>query len=339
LGRRQKTDKPIIEIVLEVFGIETLRFCPPIPEDNKWAGPLLRSSGRMGCEFSFGNMLIWSGPFRTELACLDDFVLTRSGPEKGRYYTYTVPAGRGDLARTLTLLEEDAWQAGREFRLFGLTPEDIPAYEALRPGVFAFAPQRDSFDYVYARKDLAGLSGKKYHQKRNHLAYFFKNNNWSYEPLTRKNLADCHALNNRWTESRGEPEGGAREINPQSESGAIALCFDHFESLGLVGGLLRVDGLPVAYTMGEPLNNNTFCTHVEKADHGVRGAYQAINQLFAEQALGAYAWINREEDLGVEGLRRAKLSYHPAFWVEKHEARHQTPLGQKARAQPAEVTA
>ena len=175
---------------------------------------------------------------------------------------------------------------------------------------------RNSFDYVYSREKLATLKGKKYHAKRNHISYFEKNNNWSFEPLTRENIADCVAMNEKWYELNVEKD----RVGIEHEREVLRMNFDHFDEIGCVGGVLRVDGEVVAFTFGERLNDNTFVTHFEKAFSDIRGAYPMINRLFAQEMLSDYEFVNREDDVGSEGLRSAKLSYHPDILLEKFVA-------------------
>jgi hypothetical protein len=208
-------------------------------------------------------------------------------------------------------------ELARPLILYGVYPEDIPLLEAACPGEFSYEPRRDTADYIYSRGDLANLAGKKYHGKRNHISRFVKENtNWTYEEISSNTMDECLEMGKRWTSKNNQrdPEGLVQE------SRALRRNFAHYDDFGLRGGLLRVSGSMVAFTVGEPLNASTFCTHFEKAYASIPGAYQMINRCFAQHTLGEYEYINREEDLGNEGLRRAKLSYYPALLLEKYLA-------------------
>lgn len=217
---------------------------------------------------------------------------------------------------------EDAHENGHPFRLHGVTKANQAALEEIMPGAFTYQPYRDGFDYIYNTQDLIALSGRKYHGKRNHIASFQKTYHWHYEPITTANIEDCMRMNAEWERENlsRNPEGISEEL------AAVDRAFDHYFELGFTGGLIRVDGRVVAYTLGEQLTENTFCTHIEKAFADVRGAYPIINREFASHALSGYAFVNREEDMGEEGLRKAKLSYYPAILLEKQEAVYREDL-------------
>ena len=199
---------------------------------------------------------------------------------------------------------------------YGLTNEEKEKIEVTFPDEYVFYPSRNSFDYIYRVSDLAGLSGKKYHSKRNHISFFKKTYNWSYEEMNSENLHECMAMNEKWFSLNvdKDPDG------IDAERAVLNLCFDNFSKFAFVGGLLRVDGEVVAFTFGEKLNDNTFVTHFEKAFADIRGAYPMINNQFALNTLKEYEFVNREDDIGSEGLRKAKLSYYPEILLEKFTA-------------------
>ncbi len=289
-------------------------FRPPVIEDKQWVDPLLRKSKKYGCEYSFGDVFIWQSVYDIRIAHHKGFFVSING---GDYPGYCCPVGEGDMAEVINDMIADADERGMKFRMFGLVPECVVQLDKLFPGRFEFEPVRDNFDYIYASEDLINLPGKKYHPKRNHISAFMRNNDWSYEPITRDNIAECIAMNAEW-------ERRNREKDPDSideELVAITRSFENFFELDFVGGLLRVSGEVVAFTFGEEMNDELFCTHVEKAFADVRGAYPMINREFAARELSKYKYINREDDTGAEGLRRAKLSYYPAILLEKFIAR------------------
>jgi len=198
--------------------------------------------------------------------------------------------------------------------MYNVTPEQFAQIEEWFPGEFQIEYDRDEADYVYEREKLVTLSGKKLHAKRNHVNKF-KNTyeNWSYETLTEENLEDCFQMALKWCSMNGcrDDQGKSSEFCVTQNSLRL------FKELELTGGILRVDGEIVAFTIGEPLCDDTFVVHIEKAYADVDGAYTMINQQFVEHECEGYQYINREDDAGEEGLRKAKLSYRPAFLVEK----------------------
>lgn len=290
-----------------------LNFHFPTLADKEWASRALGKSHFWGCEYSFGNIFLWSKAYQTKIAQYKDFLLFKSGSES---FCYGFPAGEGDLREAIDIIRDDANNCGQGFCLYGVTQTAIERLEKIMPGSFDYIPRRNDFDYIYKSEDLINLSGKKYHGKRNHIARFKRERNWEYEDITPQNIEECLAFNALWEREKGD--GVTSGLLTELEM--IDNAFKHFQTLGFIGGLLRVDGKLVAYTFGEELNPDVFDVHVEKALASVNGAYPMINREFAARRLGGYAYINREEDLGAEGLRKAKLSYYPAVLLEKYRA-------------------
>ncbi len=284
--------------------------------DRDWIVPMVKASGEMGCEYSFSNIFMWSSLYATKIARAGNFL---TAEERVHCLSFLFPAGTGsddELKDVLLELRETARREGCPFRLHRISSAGIKRLDRIFPGQFELYPNPADFDYIYRRDNLATLAGKKYHGKRNHIARFMDScPDWQFEPINENNAAECIALTREWLSSREDPDPMLL-----TELRAIHLGFDHFKELNLTGGLLRCGGKVIAYTFGEPLNDNTFVTHVEKATPDIQGAYPMINREFAANLLSGYEWINREEDLGLEGLRKAKQSYHPDILYEKYVA-------------------
>ena len=294
-----------------------LGFHRPTADDYAWAQPILHAAARMGCEFCFGNIYAWCLKYGTEIAQVGDFFVSRSRNQT----VHCMPIGQGDLRDVLALLQADAARCGHPLTLYGITAEDIPRLEAAAPGLFRIERcAQDDFDYIYRQTDLAELAGKKYHQKRNHVARFMREcPGWHYEEIIPAMLDEVLAMEKAWAaENRvRNPEGFDEELV------AFERNISKFEQFSMRGAVLRENGAGsriIAFTMGEPLSANTFCTHYEKAYADYTGTYQMINRAFAQHSLDDFEFINREEDLGHEGLRKAKLSYHPTILLEKYRA-------------------
>lgn len=184
---------------------------------------------------------------------------------------------------------------------------------------FKIEPDRNEFDYVYLAEDLINLSGRKYHGKKNHLNSFRKDfPTAEYVPITSEIIPKCRDELNRWYEIH-------RKMNPDDpficyEQAAIHDIFDNFDEFKVKGGAILLGGKVVAFTFGEKLNSDTAVIHVEKADPEVRGAYTVINQNFVAAEWSDVTFINRESDMGLEGLRQAKESYKPVKLIEKFNA-------------------
>ena len=291
-----------------------LDFKPIELSDKAWIDPLLRMGNFRGSEYTFSNNFIYRKLYHIEVARMNDYYLVRSGRD-GQPRSYLFPSGSGDAKPVIDALSADAALRGEPLVMSGVTKESAAALETLFPGRFTFEETRDHFDYIYESEKLITLSGKKLHSKRNFINRFQAEHEggWSFEAITPENIAECWSMNTRWCEQNGCGE----DPSLREELCAVRNCFENFSALGLRGGLLRVDGRVVAYTMGLPLNSDTFIVHIEKAFSDVAGAYPMINREFAAYNCADFKYVNREDDVGDEGLRRAKLSYKPAILLEK----------------------
>lgn len=282
--------------------------------DKPWVEKLLRISDFRGCEYCFANNMAWRRMYDTKITRYKDFYISLS--EQGSPY-FTFPAGGGDYREVLGEMKKYSEARGYPLVVGSVTPDKFPLFEELFPkDSYTIEADEDGWDYVYNASDLAELKGKKYHGKRNHLKKLLAAD-YSYEPLTEKDFDDCisFAVNvyNR--------DSAYDDKSKVCEQFAINTYFENFHALGLMGGVLRVGGKLAAFTIGERINSDTLGVHIEKAEASVEGAYPAVNQMFAASAGKDFTYINREEDLGIEGLRKAKRSYHPAFMIEKHIVR------------------
>ena len=185
---------------------------------------------------------------------------------------------------------------------------------------FEVVADRDNYDYVYLSEKLISLSGRKLHSKKNHLNAFRKEHpDAQFLPITDEIVTQCKLELNSWYKQHRQ-EDGTVDLFIDYERTAILEVLNNFADFGLKGGAILLDGRVVAFTFGEQLNTDTAVIHVEKADPEVRGAYPAINQGFVEYAWSGMTYINREEDMGIEGLRKAKESYKPEKLIEKFNA-------------------
>ncbi len=288
-------------------------FHTPTLADKSWVEEAFFKGQTDCCEYCFGNIYMWSDIY-------DNKILNDNGIFVSADFTdkpiFCYPIGDGDKKATIEKLIEYSKRNNIELEFFGMTEKDKEELNCFFPNQFHIHETRDFFDYVYRAEDLANLSGRKYHSKKNHASYFEKHFDWKYEPINKENIEQCLLLNAHW-------EGLNKQKNPEEitdESLAIQKALKNYFQLGFEGGVLTIQGEIVAFTFGERLNSNTFCTHVEKAYGNVRGAYQMINRELARQLKDRYEFINREEDTGSEGLRQAKLSYHPHRLIIKYSA-------------------
>lgn len=299
-----------------------ITFQTPVPADKNWVDARLASGNYRGCEYSFTNLFAWAPAYEQKIAEVDGFLTARLRGNLGCGYLW--PAGNGDLDKVLTDLEADAKERGKPFRLVCLTQRQVEELEALRPGQFAFAADRDGFDYLYEIDKLADLGGRKLHSKRNHCKHFEEANpTWTYEEMTSAALTECIEMDAEWDRRSREREGTEEAQDMTNEKKALLLAARHFEELKLEGGIIRVYGEVVAFSMGDLLSPDTFDVHFEKAYSELQGAFAMINREFARRVRQRHPevrYLNREDDMGVEGLRKAKESYYPDLMVEKHSA-------------------
>lgn len=272
-------------------------------------------SDRRNCDLSFSNLCSWRFLYDTQFAVVDNFLVFKFWA--GEQLAYMMPVGTGDLKAVLWKLIEDARKENQHFCMLGVCSNMRADLEAILPEQFTFTEDRDYADYIYLRSDLSTLKGKKFQAKRNHINRFRNTYpDYEYTPITPDRIQECLDLEAEWCKVNNcdQQEGTGNERR------ALIYALHNFEALGLTGGILHVNAKIVAFTFGMPINHETFGVHVEKADTSIEGAYAMINYEFANRIPEQYIYINREEDLGLEGLRKAKLSYQPVTILEKYMA-------------------
>lgn len=264
------------------------------------------------CDFSFFNLCAWHFSNESSFAEIGNSLVIRFRTKDNRLI-YLMPIGAGNLTEILPLLEEEAAAEGQPLRLQGDYPRMRTELEKYYPTLFEYTVHREYADYVYRRSDLTGLKGKNYQPKRNHINKFLKEYDYTYTPLTPDMLPLCLEFESKWCMEHDYME----QESLKEERKALTFGIRHYEILGLSGGAIWVDGEMAAFTFGSPINNETFDINAEKANIRIDGAYSMINKEFAAHLPEQYIYIDREEDLGIPGLRQAKLSYHPIFLTEK----------------------
>lgn len=265
------------------------------------------------CEHCFANNYLWQSIYPAEIAEFDGCISVRFWDDADLYYDF--PAGKGDKHRAMERIL--SWTDRQEtLRFYGLLKEEVELLEQWYPNRFIISAERDVYDYLYETKRLTELPGKKLHGKRNHIHRFKENPDWRYESLNADNWQACIKMNHLWKRKRADKWDAEME----EEYRVVNQALQQFEELGIVGGVLWIGNQVVAFTMGEPLGGDTFAVHFEKAFPEVQGAYPMINQQFVEHECQSYRYINREDDAGTEGLRRAKMSYGPDILLEKYLA-------------------
>lgn len=290
-----------------------LDFRPITPEDKPAYEAALATEEERGCEFSFANLFLWG---RQKLAWVNGQVVLFSQFDRKSVYPY--PIGAGDKRAALDAILSDAEARGIPCRITGMSEANAESLRALYPERFRFHCDEGSFDYVYDINDLADLPGKKYHAKRNHLSRFLEAcPDYTVEPLSDSNLEAAREMIRDWYATREAEDPNADFL---MERAAIDRALRHHRELELEALLLRNGDRVLAFTAGSRLSHDTFDVHFEKACTDVQGAYAAINREFARYIREKHPdvrYLDREEDMGIEGLRRAKQSYRPIRQIRK----------------------
>ena len=207
-------------------------------------------------------------------------------------------------------------EKGEKFSIRLLPLHMIDIIKAACPGEMKYIEDRPNYDYIYKRQDLIDLKGREYHSKKNHLNYFHNNFEYKYVKLTSDMTDDAMAFIGEFNIRKDIPEHEMALLKMEEE--AMHDVFLNIEKLGYLAGAILIDDKIEAISIGGYLNKNTVTVHVEKANTSFRGIYQAINNEFCKHIPSNIKFINREEDMGIPNLRKAKLSYKPVKLLEKH---------------------
>ncbi|TVR04055.1 MAG: DUF2156 domain-containing protein [Spirochaetaceae bacterium] len=268
--------------------------------------PALRSGRRGGVadgvsEFTFAGLYLFRQQYGYQVSMLPSGDPVVTGAKNGEPF-FLLPLG---LPKDDELLC-DLFHLGY---LKNLSESDLgDAHERLGPRDCTVEEDRDNSDYLYLAEELATLPGKKFHKKRTHVNGFESTYQHRVVPIDRETIAGAYAVLDAWQEERNEP----------ADYRASREALDLWRELELSGIVVMVDETPVAYALGEPLpRGDSFVVHSEKALTSYRGAYQFVNAAFARVLAQRYRYINREQDLGDEGLRQAKMTYRPTGFVRK----------------------
>ncbi|MFQ6104051.1 MAG: DUF2156 domain-containing protein [Candidatus Glassbacteria bacterium] len=267
----------------------------------------LRTNREMPSDLTFTNLFIWRKHY-SYCYLLKNGILIIAGNHHGRGF-YLEPLGEDVDADTVY----DILSSGSGTPLERVSESFYNSHLA-DDDRFHAQELREHWDYIYSRESLAYLKGRRYHRKRNHVSRFMQNYRFDYQRLNEGLIDLCRDIMDEWCRERH------CDTDPElcAEKEAVLELLDHYSRLELIGGLVSVDGKPVAFTVAEAMDDQTAVIHVEKAVAGFTGLYQAINKLFCERELEGFRLVNREQDLGIEGLRRAKENYFPVKMLKKY---------------------
>ena len=287
-------------------------FKRPELEDKELISSYFAKAPGRSCERTFVNVYLWSRHYKVKFAVIEDALVFR---DEGDGFAFSYPAGKDEaVKKALEALMEYCRERKCPFRLYNVTEEHFAQLCGWFPDRFQIRYDRDAADYVYETEKLATLAGKKLHGKRNHINKFKAlYPDWSYESLNDKNVEECFQMALKWRNQNGCDDDAEKNAEMSVTLNSLRL----YKELGLRGGVLKIGEKIAAFSVGEPLCSDTFVVHIEKAFPDIEGAYPMINQQFVLHECMDYTYVNREEDTGAEGLRKAKLSYRPVFMVEK----------------------
>lgn len=280
-----------------------LAFHPLTISDCESVQSVTLNAGQRNCNYTFANLLGYQFIFQTEVCVISDVVVVLRFMFKGNleYMVCTV----GELP--FELIEALIKDNHGKLTIRGLEDSQVKSLEFFNTH-YLISIERcpNQYDYIYRRVDLATLRGGHFKAKRNHINHFrAEYPAFEYRPLSPELFEECRHLTSVWQEGKNVNETIAAECF------AMEKVFSHWDALGMYGGSIFVEGRMAAFSYGAAVTNDTFDVCVEKADYCMEGAFAVINQQFAEHLPEQYIYINREEDLGIRGLRKAKLSYHP----------------------------
>ena len=263
-------------------------------------------------------LFAWQYPYEIQWAEEDNVLYVRAGRGKTQFWIPPFARKDGSFAKGVERMHEWFDAHGYPFLMKGVTPETVERIRALCPDCYEFTPDRNNYEYVYLTQNLINLSGKKYRQKKNNLNHFRNQyfGNLEYIPITEDIFDECLEAEKTWYEQHEEQDD---DEELAGERQAIETVFNNWNVLQPTGGAIRMYNKIVAFSIGEMLNNDTAIIHFEKSDPTIRGLYQVINHEFVVHAWSHTTYINREEDMGIPGLRHSKESYNPVRFIEKYD--------------------
>jgi len=267
------------------------------------------------CEYCFTTLYMWKDLYKTKYYVEEDFAIV-AGEYENKGFIILPLASKENMNKAFDFIIKNFEKENKQIHLKAIDKEVAEYLKNIYGERFEYIEERNNFDYIYEGESLRTLSGRKNQKKRNHLNSFIKEygNRVGYKKLEEVDFDECINLLKDWSEDKED------SIELDSEFKAINRIFKNYKKLK---NTLKISGIYIdskleAFSIGEMLNDNMAVIHVEKANADIRGLYPYINQQFLLNEFSDVEFVNREEDLGIEGLRKAKLSYHPVKFAEKY---------------------
>lgn len=299
-------------------------------EDKDILNEYLHSFDYRASSYSFTSLYMWRESNRFSYEIINGYLcmqgvshleIDRDGVDKQETFLFMPLAKEGkyepeSFKATLEVLK-DHYLKIEERLCFRLVPYHvIDILEDMMPNAFCYYADRPNYDYIYSSQELIDLKGKKFHGKKNHLNYFLNHYQYTFEPMTSEMAPECMDFIREFNEKKDLPPHEMALL--KLEEDAMHDVFYNLEKVGYIGGVIRIDGKIQALTVGGYLSKKIITVHVEKANTDFRGLYQAINNEFCKHFANTHRYINREEDMDIPGLRKAKLSYNPVKLLEQY---------------------
>lgn len=283
-------------------------------EDKEIVQSYLKKEEFLISDISFTNLYLWRKSRKIAYAIIKDcLVIQTTYSNQNPFYFF--PVGDGDKFEVIKILQQHAQAMQQRLEFHSLEEKSLEFFNKFFSNLFVSKLNRDRSDYIYSIPELISLSGRKYHKKKNHLNKFLSlYPDFVYESITKDNAKVVLETWKKWFALQENPNEGLK-----NENVGIIDVLENWEVLAIDGGLIKIQDEIIAFSFGEKISNTMAVFHIEKANASFAGAYQAINQQFLKNAFNDLLYANREEDLGIEGLRKAKMSYNPVFLVDKYE--------------------
>lgn len=292
---------------------EMMEIYKPDIENREILNSYLKYNRYPSCELSASNNILWSDFYDTRFTVIED-MLVFCKMEQDKPAMMSFPFGKNNPKPAFDAIRKYFSDNKLAFKLYLVEDKAYEQIDNWYPGMYKVEYDRDDADYLYLRESLETLAGKKLHGKRNHINRFLENYpDYVYERINEDNRRDCLKIAYDWAKENNVEHSGDKNY----EKCALRFALENMDKLGLTGALIRIGERAVAFTIGEPLTEDTFVVHFEKAYADIQGAYPMINREFVRRELQAYKYVNREEDMGIPGLRHAKTSYQPVKLIEK----------------------
>ena len=294
-----------------------ISFEPVTLRSKAWIDPIVLRENSRSADFNFGNIYIWDKHYKQLVCRFEKRMITKLRYE-GKS-TFVFPIGSGPLRPAIEAIREFALFKGYPLTLRGITEENRDLLEAEYPGGFSFKEDVVNADYIYDIDKLCTYSGKALHGKKNHCNRFEAEYNWKFVPISRELIPYCLDMLSIWSEDNSD----RLDKSIAFEHDAIIRAFAAYEDLNLFGGVLVANGSIMGFSLGELTCRDTFDVHFEKAVITVNGAYPMVCRELSRLVKSHYPdvrYMNREDDMGFESLRKSKESYKPEYLLKKYTA-------------------